>query len=91
MQCRKCGTEIADKAIICYRCGAATTEPRVRPYTPATSRRRLVPVIAALIVLVLAALYMGQAPADGVPRLVAWSVAGLATLVIVWQIARRRR
>jgi ribosomal protein S27E len=27
MTCRKCGTEIAAKAIICYKCGTATTEP----------------------------------------------------------------
>jgi hypothetical protein len=27
MKCRKCGTEIAAKAIICYKCGTATTEP----------------------------------------------------------------
>lgn len=31
MVCRKCGTEIAAKAIICYRCGTATAEPRERP------------------------------------------------------------
>lgn len=31
MICRQCGTDIADKALICYRCGAATTEPRVKP------------------------------------------------------------
>lgn len=30
MRCRHCGTDIADKALICYRCGAATTEPRVK-------------------------------------------------------------
>ena len=33
MQCRNCGAEIADKALICYRCGTATTEAN-------TSRRR---------------------------------------------------
>jgi hypothetical protein len=27
MTCRKCGTEIAAKAIICYKCGTATAEP----------------------------------------------------------------
>ena len=27
MTCRKCGTQIADKAIICYKCGTATAEP----------------------------------------------------------------
>jgi uncharacterized OB-fold protein len=30
MTCRKCGTEIADKAIICYKCGTATAEPVTR-------------------------------------------------------------
>jgi len=30
MTCRKCGTQIADKAIICYKCGTATAEPTVR-------------------------------------------------------------
>jgi uncharacterized membrane protein YvbJ len=37
MQCRNCGAEIADKALICYRCGTATTEAR---YQPAPIRRR---------------------------------------------------
>jgi len=31
MTCRNCGTEIAEKALICYRCGKATTDPRVKP------------------------------------------------------------
>jgi hypothetical protein len=29
--CKQCGTEIADGALICYRCGRATAEPRVKP------------------------------------------------------------
>jgi hypothetical protein len=31
MKCRQCGTEIADKALICYRCGTAVTEPTYKP------------------------------------------------------------
>jgi len=31
MQCRNCGAEIADKALICYRCGTATTEAKYQP------------------------------------------------------------
>jgi len=31
MTCRQCGTEIATNALICYRCGSATVEPRIRP------------------------------------------------------------
>jgi multisubunit Na+/H+ antiporter MnhB subunit len=61
MICRNCGTEIADKAIVCYRCGTATTDP-VRK--PAEIRKRrggtLVPLVG-LIVLILAGLYLGEA------------------------------
>ncbi|HUF22952.1 MAG TPA: hypothetical protein VMN81_02400 [Vicinamibacterales bacterium] len=32
MQCRSCGTEIADKALICFRCGTATSDPVRQPY-----------------------------------------------------------
>lgn len=37
MKCRACSTEIADNALICYRCGTATSEPRI---TPPPARRR---------------------------------------------------
>ncbi|MBS1817417.1 MAG: hypothetical protein JSU08_05790 [Acidobacteria bacterium] len=50
MQCRQCGTEIADKALICYRCGAATTEAKYKPYEPPSSRS-IAPVVIAVIIL----------------------------------------
>ena len=61
MICKHCGTEIAEKALICYRCGHATTEPRIKP--PAEGplferprRRSPIPIlIAVLIVLALLA------------------------------------
>ena len=46
MQCRNCGTEIADKAIICYRCGTSTTDP-VR--APASIRRRRSPLLSVVV------------------------------------------
>ena len=60
MICAQCGTEIADKALICYRCGHATTEPRVKP-PEATSlferpRRSRLPIVAVVILIVLALL-----------------------------------
>jgi hypothetical protein len=51
MICRNCGTEIADKAIVCYRCGTGTAEP-VRK--PAEIRRRRSPVVVILVLLALA-------------------------------------
>lgn len=40
MICRSCGTEIADRALVCYRCGEATAEPLVKPGVPAARRGR---------------------------------------------------
>jgi hypothetical protein len=47
MQCRNCGIEIADKALICYRCGTATTEAKFKP-APIKSRRMPASLWAAL-------------------------------------------
>jgi hypothetical protein len=35
MTCRQCGTEIAEKAIVCYRCGTPTAEPVAPGKAPA--------------------------------------------------------
>lgn len=55
MQCRNCGTEIAEKALICYRCGTATTEAKYQPHKPArtgsSSTLVIVTVVVALLVL----------------------------------------
>jgi hypothetical protein len=59
MRCRQCGTEIADKALICYRCGAATTEARFKAPSPSvrrSSQRRI--VIVAIVLLILLALLL---------------------------------
>jgi hypothetical protein len=59
MICRNCKTEIADNALICYRCGRATTEPRVKPPSEGSifeHRRRRSPWLIVLIIVILAIL-----------------------------------
>jgi hypothetical protein len=58
MQCRTCGTEIADKALICYRCGTATTEAKYKP-PAATPRRRPTPLTLSILALALILLILG--------------------------------
>jgi uncharacterized membrane protein YvbJ len=55
MRCRQCGTEIADKALICYRCGTATTEAKFKAPAAAGRRRsrRTLGYIVALVLFVL--------------------------------------
>ena len=66
MICKHCGTEIADKALICYRCGNATTEPRIKPpddvslfEKPRRSRTPLVAVVVLILLALLAAWALG--------------------------------
>lgn len=53
MQCRSCGAEIADKALICYRCGTATTEAKYQPYKKPSNRMLSMPVLAGLAALLV--------------------------------------
>jgi NhaP-type Na+/H+ or K+/H+ antiporter len=88
VKCRNCGTEIADRALICYRCGAATTDAR-RTAAPLRRRRSRVPTVLAFIILVLGALYLGQVPGEEVPREVVWILVVLSVIVLLWRLIRR--
>ena len=95
MLCRNCGTEIADKAIICFRCGAGTTDPIRRPATIRPRRNRLF-VVVGLVLLVLLGLYLGQAgqvvevPIGPAASLAIGVGIAFAIVVLVVRIARRR-
>jgi uncharacterized membrane protein YvbJ len=53
MKCRHCGTEIAEKALICYRCGTAVTEAVHKPAQLQKPKRpMLVYVVFAILVVV---------------------------------------
>ena len=94
MICRSCGTEIADKAIVCYRCGAATTDPVRKPVEIRTRRGRLAPLIA-LIVMVLVAIYLGTLgqtvipPGYGLP--VGLTIGVAIVMLVIATTARARR
>jgi hypothetical protein len=93
MQCRQCGAEIADKAIVCYRCGTGTTEP-VRKAVPITPRRRpLVPAIVTLLLVGLAAFLWRYSSTTANPEyseLVAGVVLGAAIVVVMRAFVLRR-
>jgi hypothetical protein len=59
MICKNCQTEIADNALICYRCGRATTEPRVKPPSAGSifehRRRSRWPVVVVIVIVAIAA------------------------------------
>jgi uncharacterized membrane protein YvbJ len=92
MQCRQCGTEIADKALICFRCGTATTEAKYKP-APIGGRRSTAPlmVLIVLMLLVLAGLYVSQTAASESARVFGWVVAVVGVVLSALRLVSRRR
>lgn len=91
MRCRFCDTEIADKALICYRCGKATSDPKVAAPPP----RRGVPTSAVVGVAAAGAGLAAALPAylDGTELYAAWLALGgaVGAAVVRWWAARGRR
>ena len=90
MQCRNCDTEIDDNALICFRCGTATTDPVHWP--PADVPRRqgmLVPVVLGLVFLGVAGFFVTRA-ADGVPiSPMVWVMLGAAGALLAYRLRFR--
>jgi hypothetical protein len=92
MICRNCGTEIADKAIVCYRCGTATTDPVRKPVSIRRRRGNLLPLVA-LVLLIILAVYLGQAGQRVVPQgygFAAGVAIGVVMLLLIVRISQRR-
>jgi hypothetical protein len=58
VKCPSCSAEIADKAIVCYRCGTPTAIPAPPARKPARqSRGRLITLLAVLAALIALLLF----------------------------------
>lgn len=90
MVCSKCGTEIADKALICYRCGQATFEARRAPAQPPAKGRQII-LVVAMIILILSAFFLGQVQTNTVPDWVRYTVMILAVVVLGYRMLMRQR
>jgi uncharacterized membrane protein YvbJ len=93
MQCRSCGAEIADKALICYKCGTATTEAKYQPaqLRQNATRSRLVPTVIAMAILVAAVLYLERASGGASQQWVTYIAVGAAVIIIGIRAYARRR
>lgn len=89
MLCRSCGTEIAEKALICFRCGAATADPVRQPYV-AKKNPPLAGLIAGVVMLAGGAGAMVALP-PGTADMIAAGVAGAGAVVSLANLVIRRR
>jgi hypothetical protein len=82
MTCSSCGAEIADRAIVCYRCGTPTAVPAALPPVAAEGRPRrgaalVLLIMAAALAAALAVVALGYTRSRG-----AWLIAAGVVLVI---------
>ena len=90
MKCRNCGTEIADKALICYRCGEATSAPRIAPPAP-PAQRGPIPIVIAILILIVVAVLVIPELAPGTPRIAGWATLAVVTALTVRALRPRSR
>jgi hypothetical protein len=92
MNCRKCGATIADKAIVCYKCGTATTEAKYKAPVARGSWLSMNPVssVLALALLVLCALYVQRLVTGGAPNALRWAIVVLAAAIVALRVIARR-
>jgi hypothetical protein len=93
VQCRNCGTEIADNALICYRCGTATTEAKYKAHVPKrrVSGPNLVMLVLMLALVVLLVLYLRDFSSGTASAFMPWAIGVTAAALLVLRMIARRR
>ena len=93
MQCRSCGTEIADKAIVCYKCGAGTTDPVRKPVPlppPGGGWPSSLTVIVPFVLALTFVLLSESSSYPGAMTTAAALLAGLGAVLLITRLTRRR-
>lgn len=92
MICRNCATEIADKALICYRCGTATTEAKFKPaQSRAQSPALLLVSLLTLVLAAVAAAVIQWGDFSDTVKLAVWAAPIAAAVRVAVVLYRRRR
>ena len=93
MQCRHCGAQIADKALICYKCGTATTDAKYQParIPGASSRAGLVATVIALALIVVLFVMMGRVATAATSTYLRAAAVVIAILIVALRAYARRR
>jgi hypothetical protein len=90
MKCKNCQIEIDDKAIICFRCGAATTDLFRRSVEMAPRRLGLrVPALLGVVFFVVAGFFWTCASDGQATSPMVWVILGVAGALLVYRLRLR--
>jgi hypothetical protein len=90
VNCRACGAEIADKAIVCYRCGAPTADLPSVTVTPPRRPSNVAAILVMVLIIVAGAVLIPMTRPGSIERIGAWVVAWIVILVAMSRLRRRR-
>lgn len=90
MECRNCGTEIDESALICFRCGSQTTES-VRQADEMGPRRSntLTPILLGLVLIVVSVFFIQSAMAGQSIPIPVWFMLVVAGVLLVYRLRFR--
>ncbi len=89
MRCRQCDTEIDDLALICFKCGAATTDPVHPPADVSPKRSVARPLLLGALFLVVAGFFVVQALGGEPTSPIVWLMLVSAGALLAWRLRLR--
>ena len=88
MECQHCGTEIAANALICFRCGEATSEPEHSTPAGRPAGRLWAPVFLGVVLLLALGFFVNQAVGGQPISPAVWVMLGAAAVLLAWRLLR---
>ncbi len=88
MLCKDCDTEIADNALICYRCGTATQERVHEPASDTPPNRRWAPIALTVLFVLTAGFFGWQAAGGREVAPFAWLMLAAAGVLLAIRLRR---
>ena len=87
MECRNCGTEIDDSALVCFQCGNQTTESvrQAEEMGPWRSNT-LTPILLGLVLVVVSVFFIQGAVAGRAIPIPVWGMLVVAGVLLVYRL-----
>jgi len=94
MLCGNCQSEIDDKALLCFRCGHATSERQHEPVTlndeiAKVQSRWWVPLVLGVVFITISGFFMTQLAGGAPPDPIVWVMLAFAAGLLAWRIRLR--
>ena len=91
VNCPQCGQAIDDGALLCYRCGAATSERKHEPASDEEKRdpRWWSPILLGLMLVCSTLLFTGLALTGRPVDPIVWAMLAVAAGLLAWRLRLR--